>query len=147
MKTTLFEARLTNEAIDKFLRDLICELYGTVYTKNFTITRLWPIGYEVKIPLSNPERPLVIAIEAEGTKYFKLLKRAIQESNLGKASFYTISLNGFTDDSKLSEVQGEEAVAHYDKLEDNLYLAGKLLDDGSILIDGKVKNSTLTCEN
>jgi hypothetical protein len=84
--------RLTNEEIDSFLRQVICDLYGAVYTKQFKINRLDPIGYEVKIPLADDERPLVIAIEAEGDKFFKYLKTAIQESNLGKAKYFVVDL-------------------------------------------------------
>lgn len=84
--------RLTNEEIACFLRQLFWDLYGTLYTKQIKVRRLEPIGYEVKIPLSNDERPLVLAIEAEGDKYLKLLKTAIQESNLGKAKFFVVNI-------------------------------------------------------
>lgn len=146
MKAILIDHRLSKEEIDCFLRDLICELYDKVYTQNFTINRLWPIGYEVKIPLSNSERPLVIAIEAEGEKYFKLLRQAVQESNLCKASFFSVSLTGFTDDIDVNKVKGKEAIAHYNPTEDELYLIGRLADKDTAEVEGDVKNTTILCE-
>ena len=88
---TYTEHQLSKEDIDSKVRQLINELYDCCYTENLVIDKLYPLGYKVSITLLCNETPFVVAIEAEGDKFFKYLKKALQESALGSAEFFTIS--------------------------------------------------------
>lgn len=99
---------LTIEQIDHYIRDIICELYDAKYNRHITITPLPIIGYEIKLPLWNDERPFVVSIEADGKKFLKYLKLAIQESNLGSAQYYKVKLENPQDDNIINIYNGKK---------------------------------------
>lgn len=85
------EHKLTKELIDEKTRQFICELYGSQYTGNLIVEKLYPEGYKVSIPMLCNETPFSVCIEAEGDKFLQFLKKALQESSLGSVDFYTLS--------------------------------------------------------
>ena len=86
------EHQLSKEEINTRIRQLIEELYDCCYTRNITVDKLYPVGYKISLPMSCDETPFVVAIEAEGEKFFKYLKKALQESSLSTIKFFTLSL-------------------------------------------------------
>ena len=80
------------EFFDK-IRQLICELYECNYYQPLTVRKL-NIGYQVLIPLSATDRPYSISIEAEGEKFWQILKQELQTASLNTIDNMVIQLNG-----------------------------------------------------
>lgn len=75
------------QELEQVIREKFIELYDSVYIGKMWITKLNPIGYEIKLGLNTPECPRIIYAELEDDKFLEFLTKEIKDMKLN-AVFY-----------------------------------------------------------
>lgn len=79
---------MTIEEIKNQILCMIRQVYEKEYVGKLFITRLDPIGLEVKLGMNNIERPITIAAEMDDQKFLQFFKQELKNRNLNTVIFF-----------------------------------------------------------
>lgn len=73
---------MNTQELEQAIREKFIEIYNSIYLGKLWVTKLDPIGYQIKIGLNTPEAPRVIYAELEDDKFLEFLQKEIKDMKL-----------------------------------------------------------------
>ena len=70
------------QELEQVIQEKFIKIYNSVYLGKIWITKLDPIGYEIKIGLNTPEAPRIIYAELEDDNFLEFLEKEIKDMKL-----------------------------------------------------------------
>ncbi len=64
---------------EQVILDAISEVYNKRYVGTLKITKLKPLGYNIRLGMNNDDKPINISAQLEGEKFLKFFKQELRD--------------------------------------------------------------------
>lgn len=74
--------------IKEYILEQIRQLYKKEYTGKLWISKLNPIGYQIKFGMNNDDKPLVISAELEYCDFLKFMRKELRDRGMDLVKYF-----------------------------------------------------------